>query len=168
LQAVAGNDAVDATGADGMAELTKFLGDDGGGGIGVEEAISDDQADDFVGATVEGLRTALMILQYGRAVLVIPPAQLEVALLAVPISAGGLQGAEVAFALDEHKELTGNGIVGADGQRAAWADQALGGPVYRKHRRLLSLDEFGGKLGRRGMKSLVKYESKNDSAIDHA
>ena len=58
MQAEFGNDAFDTAVADGQAGLAELLGDDGGGGLGIEEPLPDDLADDFVGASGTGLGTA--------------------------------------------------------------------------------------------------------------
>jgi hypothetical protein len=54
LQAVLLDDAFHAAGADGEVGLAEFLGDDRGGGVGVEEAVADDLPDNLRGADVVG------------------------------------------------------------------------------------------------------------------
>lgn len=57
--------AFDAAGADGPARLAHFLGDDGRGGFGVEEAMANDLADQFTGTAVVTFGAAFLTDQGG-------------------------------------------------------------------------------------------------------
>ena len=163
-----GDDAFDAAGTDGPAGLAEFLGDDIGGGVGVEEAVADDLADDFIGAAVEAFGAAFLAEQGGGAAVGERLAELEVALLAQAELACGGGGAEaLALAFDEHREFAGDLVVGPEGAGAGGADEEL----------LLEIGvEHGGtctgweseenrteqdNAGRR--RSLIKYGGKKDT-----
>ena len=109
----------DAADTDDPTRLGEFLRDDGGRGLGIEEAMADDLADDFVGAAVIALGTAFFAFQGGGPALAIGLAELEVPLFTEAEVAGGLEGpAAVAFAVNEHGEFAGDFVVGADGKLA--------------------------------------------------
>jgi hypothetical protein len=104
----------------------ELLGDDVGGGVGVEEAVADDLTDDFVGAAVEAFGTAFLAEQGGGAAVDERLTELEVALFTEAELASGCCGAEaLAFTFDEHGEFAGNLVVGAEGERASGADEEL-------------------------------------------
>src|SRR5216683_2622456 len=144
LKAVVSDDAFDAARTDDPAGLAELLGDDVGGGVGVEEAVADDLADDFVGAAVATFGAAFLAEQGGAAAVGERLAELEVALLREAELACGGGGAEaLAFAFDEHGEFAGDLVVGAEGEGAGGADEE----------QLLEIDvEHGGHLHREGSK----------------
>ena len=73
-----------------------------------------------------GLRPALVALQGLRALLGESRPQLKVALLAEAKLPRGFQGSHpFAFALDQHRQLASDLIIGADGQKATRPDQGL-------------------------------------------
>jgi len=124
LQAELGHDPFDGASADGLAGLAQFLADDGGRGVRIQEAITDDLLDDLIGATIVGFGAALLVLQGQGAALFESLAQLEIALLGVAEFLGGGDGAG-AFALPfvEHGQFDQDEIVSRDGQLARRADQ---------------------------------------------
>ena len=104
--------------------LLELLGDDGHGGVRIQEAVADDLPDQFVGAAVIGLGTAGEILETEGTLGEEAGAQLEVTLFGVVVLAGGSGGAQAAaFALQEHGEFEGDGVVGGDAQGTALADE---------------------------------------------
>ena len=124
LQAELGHDPFDGAGADGLAGLAQFLGDDGGRGGRIQEAITHDLLDDLIGAAIVGFGAALLILQGQGAALFENLAQLEVALLGIAEFLGGGNGAGAfALAFVEHGQFGQDGIVSRDGQLARRADQ---------------------------------------------
>jgi hypothetical protein len=56
LKAVLLNDADDTTSADREAGLAELLRDDVDRGVGIEEAVTDDLANEFVGADIVAFR----------------------------------------------------------------------------------------------------------------
>ena len=134
MKAVIGDDAFGAPGAEGEAGLAELLGDDLGGGVGIEEAVADDLADGLVGAAGGALGAALAALQGGGAVGEEGAADLEVALFAEAELLGGSQGAEpLALAFDEHGEFAGDFVGGGDGEGAGGAGELLELGVEVKH-----------------------------------
>src|SRR5216683_608209 len=126
LKAVVSDDAFDAARTDDPAGLAELLGDDVGGGVGVEEAVADDLADDFVGAAVEAFGAAFLAEQGGGAAVGERLAELEVALFTEAELARGGGGAEaLALAFDEHGEFAGDLVVWAEGEGAGGADEEL-------------------------------------------
>jgi hypothetical protein len=135
LKAVVGDDAFDAAATDDPAGLAELLGDDIGGGVGVEEAIANDLADDFVGTAVEAFGAAFLAFQGGGAAVGECLAELEVALLTEAELARGGGGAEaLALAFDEHGEFAGDLVVGAEGEGAGGADEELTLEIDVEHR----------------------------------
>ena len=140
-----GDDAFDAARTNDPAGLAEFLGDDVSRGVGVEEAMADDLADDFVGATVETFGAAFLAQQSGAAAVGERLAELEIALFTEAELACGGGGTEaLALAFDEHGEFVGDLVVGAEGERAGGTDEEL----------LLEIDlEHGNHLHWKGWKT---------------
>ena len=83
--------------------MPELLGQDVGGGVGVEEAQTHDLADDLGGASRLGLGSAFAAVQGGTAVFEEGGTELTVALLAEAVLGCSGGGAEAfAFAFDEH------------------------------------------------------------------
>ena len=95
MKAVLGDDTVDTTGADREAGLPELLGDDFRGSIGVEKAMPNDLAHEFIGASIVRFGSARFALQRCGAVLVEGIAQLM---------AGSFISAEVAEASEGRRE----------------------------------------------------------------
>ena len=122
MQAEVGDDAFDASSADGITTLSELLGQDGGGGVGFKEAMTDDQLEDLVGAAVLGLGTALAVEQPGGTELLEGLTKLEIALLAEAELGGGGEGSEAfAFALVDHGEFEKEWVVWRNRERTAGA-----------------------------------------------
>jgi hypothetical protein len=112
LQAELGDDAFDATGADGEAALAEFLGDDGGGGVGIEEALANDLANRFIGTTGTGLGSAFVAQEGDGTALEVSGAELEITLLAEAEFGGSRLGAKsFEFAFQEHEEFVGDFVI---------------------------------------------------------
>jgi hypothetical protein len=106
------HDAFDAAGTDDPAGLAEFLSKDGGGGFGIEEAMANDLADDFVGTAIVAFWAALTALQSQGAAVGESLAQLEIALFAETELAGGTQGTKLlALAFKEHGQFPSDFIV---------------------------------------------------------
>lgn len=163
MQAEVGDDAFDAAGADGVAALAELLGEDGRGGVGVEEAMTDDLLEDLVGAAVVGLGAALAIEQSGGTEFLQALTKLEVALLAEAELGGGGQGAEpFAFALVEHGELAKEEVVrrhregaaGALKEKGVGKDLEHGGD--RQEGKLEVYSNMAAEAGRKGLPDHLK------------
>src|SRR5439155_25774391 len=63
LQAIRLDDAFHTADTDGEAGLAELLGDDGDGGIGIEEAVADDLTFELLGADIVGLGSGLLALE---------------------------------------------------------------------------------------------------------
>ena len=134
MQAELGDDAIDGPLADGEVTLTKFLRDDLGAGIGVEEAVADDLADHFLGASVGRFGAAFGTEESPPALGEKKRAELEVTRAAVTEFGGGtVNTLATALALDQHGELAGDFIVFGNGQGARGALDALGEKLEGKH-----------------------------------
>lgn len=120
------DDAFDAAGAKGEANLAKLLGNDSGGGVGVEEAMPNDLANHFVGASRGAFGSAFLTEECGGAEVAVGLAQLEIALFAEAELARCGGGSEsLTFAFDEHGEFAGDFIVGSESEGAGGADKEL-------------------------------------------
>jgi len=112
--------------------LLELLGDDGHGGVRIQEAIADHLPDQFVGTAVIGLGTAGEVLKAEGTLFAEAGAQLEVALFGVVVLAGGGGGTQaVAFAFQEHGEFVGDDVVGGtlreppSPRRADWSREKV-------------------------------------------
>ena len=126
LQAVVGQHAFHAADADGPAALNQLLRNHFRRCIGIEKAVTNHLPHEFGRAAVVRLGAAFLTLQGDRAPLGEGGAELEVALLAVAeLLRGAHRAGAVALALDEHRELPRNLIVGGHFQRAMIPDQGV-------------------------------------------
>ena len=150
MQTKLGDDAFDGTGTNGLAGLAQLLADHGGGGVGIQEAITDDLLDDLVGAAIVGFGAALLVLQGQGAAGSEGLTQLEVALLGIAeLGGGGDWTGALAFPLIEHGEFGKNRVVPRDGQLAPGADQ---------NQRLFSdIEHTRTSIGEEGDWSQIKY-----------
>jgi hypothetical protein len=105
-----------------MALLAKFLGHAGDRAVGVQDAITDDQPDDFLGAAAIRFRAGRVGPQAKGAVLLERVEELIITLAAVAEEFGRPGHAGVfALAADEHGQPTTHDIVGSDVEGAAGA-----------------------------------------------
>ena len=126
MNAVIGDDAVDAAQADPEMGLAQFLGDDFGGGVGVQKAVAQDLAHGLVGAAVIGLGPGLLRLKGRQAPGLIVLQKLIIAWPAKPVMLGDSR--DVAFqtlAFQEHEETRGLLIGSSHGQSAGWTDDLV-------------------------------------------
>jgi hypothetical protein len=112
LQAELGDDPLNAAGADGVAGLANFLGQDAGGSFRVEKAVTNDLLAGLLGTAVSGFGAAFVAEQSQGAPLLEEMEQLIVTLLAEAELAGGGQGAGLlALAFVEHGEFAGDFVI---------------------------------------------------------
>jgi hypothetical protein len=119
LKAVILEDALDAAVTDGHPGLSDFLGDDLGGGVGIEETMADDLSIDFVGSAVVGFGSPFPVPETLGATLAKTSQDLEVMLPGVVVFSSGPRRPE-AFTLtfEKHGQFQGDFIVAIDRQRA--------------------------------------------------
>ena len=112
MQAVIGHHTFDTANTDGVPGLLEFLGDYFDRGVRIQESMTDDLADDFVGAAVVGFGSTGLALKGGGALVGQQMAQLEVARLGITELARGGQGAKVgAFTFVDHGQFEGDFVV---------------------------------------------------------
>jgi len=126
LQAVIGDDALDAAQTDLEVGLAQFLSDDLGGGIRIQKAVAQNLADGLIGAAVVGLGAGLLRLEGGQAALLEGVEDLIVALTAVAVflSDGGDVVVQT-LAFNEHEETGGQRVGAGDGQGAGGTSQLV-------------------------------------------
>ena len=125
MQAVIGNDAFDAALADRLPLLADFLGDDGGGRIGVQETTADDQTDHLVGAAVIRFGTWALQEQTFGAFCIKGTQDLVIALAGEVVFESGFGRADpLALAFDEHGQAAADLVVFGDQEGAAGAREA--------------------------------------------
>jgi len=130
LQAVLLDDADDTANADREAGLAEFLGDDVNRGIGIEEAMTDDLANDLVSADIVAFGAALVTLESSAPMFTIEFKQLKISLFAEVELLGGFGGAEpFALAFDEHGQAGDDQVVRKNGEVSGGADDAAGRDV---------------------------------------
>ena len=116
MQAELRNDAVDGAFTDAEVTLAEFLRDDLGAGFRVQEAVTDDLADDFLCTSVLGFGAAFGAEESRAAFVEKTRAELEVALTAITEFGGGsVKALRTTFALNEHGELTRDLVVVGNG-----------------------------------------------------
>ena len=127
MNAVIGDDAVDAAQAELEVSLAQLLGDHLGGGIWIQKAIAQHLADDLIGAAIIGLGAGFLGAKGKQATLLEVRQQLIVA-LATNAVFGGDTGDAVfqTLAFDEHEEALGQFIGEGNGQSADWSGELAG------------------------------------------
>ena len=134
LQPVVGDDALHAADADGITSLPELLGDDLGGSLGIQKAVANDLADEFVRAAVIGNGATLFAFERGGAMGLKLVEELEIALLGIAVFTCGLRGAKaLALAFNEHGELAGDLVVLRNGNGTNRADESGGGAGEFEH-----------------------------------
>jgi hypothetical protein len=109
LKAILLDDALHATGTDEEAGLAELLGDDIDRGIGIEEAVTDDLAFDFVGPDRVAFGATFVRLEGDGPSFVELREQLMITLSGEAILLGGLRTAESsAFSLNDHEQAWGD------------------------------------------------------------
>jgi hypothetical protein len=127
LKAVLLDDADDTTSADREAGLAELLRDDVDRGVGIEEAVTDDLANEFVGADIVAFGAGLVALESCASMFTIEPEQLKISLLAEVELLSGLGGTEpFALAFNEHGQARDDEVIRKNGEFSGGADDAVG------------------------------------------
>jgi hypothetical protein len=106
--------------------LLEFLGEDLRRGLRVQEAVTQDQAHDLLGATVVGFGAAFLRPQRAQAALFVGGQQLVIAGTGVAELGGGGGGVLLeALAFHEHEEPTCQHVVWSDVQGAGRAGELM-------------------------------------------
>ena len=127
MQAVVGEHALDTAAADGEVGLAQFLGDDLGGGVGVQKAVTQDLTDGLVGTAVIRFGSGFLRLEGRQAAALKGVQDLVIALAAITIFLG--DGGDVSvqtLAFDQHEETAGQVVGGINRQGAGWAGELVG------------------------------------------
>jgi hypothetical protein len=134
LKAILGENAVDASLTDREAALAKFLGNHLGGGIGIEETVSDGLTHQLLGSAVVCLGTWALAGKAINAVFQIVVANLKVVLSAKAIFAGSLLWANAGtFAFGEHEQLAGYVVGFGNEQETRGTENHVSFHVKRNH-----------------------------------
>jgi hypothetical protein len=127
LKAVLLDDADDTSSADLEAGLAELLRDDVDRGVRIEKAVTDDLANEFVGANIVTFGAGLVALESCASLYTIEFKQLKISLFAEAELLSGLGGTEsFALALDEHGEAGDDEVIGKNREFSGWADDAVG------------------------------------------
>ena len=130
MKAVLLDDTNDATNADREAGLAQFLRDDVDGGVRIEKTVTDDLANDLVGADIVAFGAGLVTLESSASMFTIEFKQLKISLFAEVELLGGLGGAEpFALAFDEHGQAGDDQVVRKNGEVSGGAKDAAGRDV---------------------------------------
>jgi hypothetical protein len=130
LQAVIGDDALDRAQADGEVSLAQLLGDDVGGGVGVQEEVAQDLADGLVGAAVVGLGTFFLGLEGQEAAVLEAVQELIIAGTGEAVFVGdGADAGLEALAFEEHEEAAGEVVGAVDVEGTGWAGDLVVGEI---------------------------------------
>jgi len=112
LQTELSNDSIYGSFADAEMALPQFLSYDIGAGLGIQESVADDLANDFLRTAVVGFGSSLGAEQGLSSVGKEPGAELEIAWTAKAEFCGNLvDGFAAAFPGDEHGKFLGDFIV---------------------------------------------------------
>ncbi len=129
------DDAIDSSFADREVTLSEFLSDDLGAGFRIQESVTDDLTDEFLGAPVVAFGASFGAEESVAAFLEKESPELEITLTAIAEFGGGLVNAcRAAFAFDEHRYFTGDFVAIRDGQGAKCALDALFKQFERNHK----------------------------------
>jgi hypothetical protein len=138
LESELGDDAVDGSFADAEVALSELLSDDLGAGFGIQEAMTDDLADEFLGAPVIGFGAPLGAEEALSALGQKAGPELEVTLTAeAELLCGAVDAVGSAFAFDEHGELASDLVPSRDGEGPGGALDAFPEKLEGNHGNLL-------------------------------
>jgi hypothetical protein len=130
LKAVFLDDANDTTSADRETRLAKLLGEDVERGVGIEEAVANDLANDLVGANIVSFGPRLLTKEPCAALLTKEFEQLEISLFTEAELFRCLDSTgPLALAFDEHGEPGDDEVIRKDGEFAGGSDDPLGRDV---------------------------------------
>jgi hypothetical protein len=126
LKAVLLDDTDDASSADRESGLAELLRDDVDRCVRIEKAVTDDLANDFVGADVIAFGAGLVALKSQASLFPIEFEQLKITLFAEIELLSGLGGTEpFALAFDEHGQAGDDEVIGKHGELTGGADDAV-------------------------------------------
>jgi hypothetical protein len=135
LKAKLGNDPVDSPFADTEVGLSEFLSNDLGGCLWIQETMTDDLANHFLGATIVGFGASFRIDQSLPPLFEEKSSELKVALATEAKLCRDLVYAQrAAFTLDEHGKFSGDFVIIRDGKRSGIALNGLFRNLERDHR----------------------------------
>jgi hypothetical protein len=130
LKAVLLDDTDDTPSADREAGLAELLSDDVDRGVGIEEAVTDDLTNDFIGADIVGFGTGFVALESCASMFTIELEQLKISRFAEVEFLSGLGGPEpFALAFNEHCQAGDDEVVRKDGELSGGAGDAVGRDV---------------------------------------
>ena len=130
MKAVLLDDADDTASADWETGLAKFLCEDVERGVGIEKAVANDLADDFVGADIVAFGAWLVAKQSWATLFTIELEQLKITLFAEAELLGCLGGTDpLALAFNEHGEAGDNEVIGKNRELSGGAEDAKGREV---------------------------------------
>lgn len=126
MKAEFGNDSFDAPVADGEPGLSKLLRDHLDGSVRVQEAMSNDLANQFARASIVPLGATALAVQGDSAVRSVRLAQLKVPLFGEAEFPGGFGGSgPLTFSLDEHDQFPSDLVVVEHGQGSVGPDHGV-------------------------------------------
>jgi hypothetical protein len=166
LKAKVADDPFDRARADGPAGLAEFLGDDRGGSVGVQEAMTNDLADKLVGASVVAFGATLLASEGQSAAAVEGVAELEIALLTQAELCGSPQGAKaLALTFQEHGQFARDFIAVGNGEDTLVANELPELEIEVEHGNTSrggdgETTSTAGKDSGTGQKGLIKYGGK--------
>jgi hypothetical protein len=125
LKAVLFDDPYDTPNADRKSGLAEFLRDDLDRGVGIEEAVADNLANDLVGADIVAFGSGLVTLEPHATMFTIEFKQLKISLFAKAELFGGLGGTKpFALAFDKHAQAGDDEVIRTNGEFTGGADDA--------------------------------------------
>ena len=123
MKTVLFDDADNTTHADREPGLAEFLRDNVDRGVRIKEAMTDDLANDLVGADIVAFGPGLVALESCASMFTIEFEQLKVSLFAEVELFGGLGGTEpFALAFDKHGQAGDDEVVGKNREFSVGAD----------------------------------------------
>jgi hypothetical protein len=132
---------LDTAGSDGHPALSDFLGNDFGGGVGIEETVAEDLSVDLVGSSIVGFRSPFLVPEALGATLPKTPQDLEVMLPGVVVFPSGPRRSEAfTLAFDKHGQFHGDFIVAIDRQSAGFSFKNEIVEMWTQHGKFPPLD----------------------------
>jgi hypothetical protein len=167
LESELGNDAVYSPFADREMTLSEFLSNDLGAGLRIQESVTDDLTDEFLGAPVVAFGASFGAEESLAAFLKEKSSELEVTLTAIAEFGGGMVNAfRAAFAVNEHRDFTRDFVVFGDGQGPDCALDALPekfegnhGDLHRQMPQLVYLNMAQYAKGKQGESAMLAGKS---------
>ena len=120
------HDSFHTADANDGSTLNEFLGDDFGRGFRIEEAMTDDLADDFAGASVVLFRSAWLGEQSLGSGFLELLSELKIALATESELLGSGLGSQFTLAFEQHGDASGHLIVLWDGETSGGTDKRIG------------------------------------------